>query len=583
MATSNDNVTRPTNDQRTAAYWMINDSKGGFQEHTLFSKGGPPQFVSISKSDVRNNHELKALGDDVLKTATIDRQGVINVSCGKILVPFVNVQAQIGRGGNRHTYSHVNVVADKKWLVREICLLSYCWGSAPQPIQLIRSNLVEQTKNIKLTLLPMSIQDAILTIRRLGMRYLWVDALCIIQDSSEDKVKEIEQMDQVYSNSTLTIAAANAASCYLGFRNKRGPLWSDADAAPIELPFLCPDWVVGKISLVIFGVPTRQDPLHCRSWRFQEYILSRRMLMYESEQMLWICQQDSSTGIGATCKNGGPAHDSSVTELKHMRMFLNRPQSISVGFVRRNLWVDLVTQYSAKEQTIPDDKIHALRGIASRYQWQMKDQYISGLWRSWLIPGLVWKRSEDIRMRRKRQYPSWSWLSIDSPVTMERAIADVYRPESIVNVQLVDYYPNVPTGSLNAFGLLPNAILHMRGCLLKIKDPDWKEMRLLNTDPTQIQTRFLNPQPGRVVMDAMETSTPVGISDEPVWCLPAIRVKVADQRVDTYVGCAVQGLLLRKMVDNPDQAVFTRVGWFISSIEEEATFLNGMPQNIFIR
>ncbi len=371
--------------------------------------------------------------------------------------------------GSSDTSADVKLFVTNGSSGKYVCL-SYCWGPGPQPIQLTRSNLAELTEKITLTLLPTSIQDAILTVRRLGMRYLWVDALCIIQDSSEDKVKEIERMDQIYSNSTLTIAAASASSCSMGFLNKREPLWSDADAAPIELPFLCPDWLVGNISLVRYGVPARREPLHRRSWPFQEYILSRRVLMYESEQMLWICQQDSSTGIGATYKNGGPAHDSSVTELKYMRMFLDRPQTISPGFARRNLWIDLVTQYSAKEQTVPDDKIHALRGIASRYQWHMKDQYIAGLWRSWLIPGLMWKRSQEIRIRRKRQYPSWSWLSIDSPVTMERASAAVYEPKNIVNVQFIDYQPNAPAGPLNTFGLLPNAVLHLRGCLLKVKD-----------------------------------------------------------------------------------------------------------------
>ncbi|PGH26585.1 hypothetical protein AJ80_01714 [Polytolypa hystricis UAMH7299] len=72
MAPNNDNVTSPTKDQRT-----------GFQEHTL--------------SSIRR---LPA--------------GVINVTIGKNQMPFVNVQAQTGRGGNRHTYSHVNVVADRK-------------------------------------------------------------------------------------------------------------------------------------------------------------------------------------------------------------------------------------------------------------------------------------------------------------------------------------------------------------------------------------------------------------------------------------------------------------------------------------
>ncbi|KAI1778868.1 hypothetical protein F4818DRAFT_437669 [Hypoxylon cercidicola] len=119
MATSNDNVTKPSKDQRTVVSWMITDPKGGFQDDTLPSKGGHPQFVSISDNDIKNNPELlKAMKRDLLRTATIDRQGVINVAIGKkpniVQVPFVNVQAQIGIKENRHTYSHVNVVADKK-------------------------------------------------------------------------------------------------------------------------------------------------------------------------------------------------------------------------------------------------------------------------------------------------------------------------------------------------------------------------------------------------------------------------------------------------------------------------------------
>ncbi|KAI6089158.1 hypothetical protein F4821DRAFT_257309 [Hypoxylon rubiginosum] len=115
-----DNVTKPTKDQRTVVSWMINDTKGGFQDDMLPSKGGHPQFVSIDDNDIARNPELlKAIKDrDLLKTATIDRQGVINVPIGKkpniVQVPFVNVQAQIGANQNRFTYSHVNVVADKK-------------------------------------------------------------------------------------------------------------------------------------------------------------------------------------------------------------------------------------------------------------------------------------------------------------------------------------------------------------------------------------------------------------------------------------------------------------------------------------
>ncbi|KAI1765766.1 hypothetical protein GGR53DRAFT_465068 [Hypoxylon sp. FL1150] len=113
-----DNITKPNEDQRIVVTWMITDSRSGFQEDMLPSKGGHPQLVSISKNDIARSPELKGVKGVNLKTATIDRQGVINVPIGKkpniVQVPFVNVQAQIGVKPNRYTYSHVNVVADKK-------------------------------------------------------------------------------------------------------------------------------------------------------------------------------------------------------------------------------------------------------------------------------------------------------------------------------------------------------------------------------------------------------------------------------------------------------------------------------------
>ncbi|KAL8718032.1 MAG: hypothetical protein Q9181_008243, partial [Wetmoreana brouardii] len=389
-------------------------------------------------------------------------------------------------------------------------------------------------------------------------------------------------------NATLTVAAANADDCSRGFRSDRVRSSSVTDQSTINLPFLCPDWAVGNIFLAGYNdTLKRREPLHCRSWPFQEYLLSPRVLMYGSEQMLWICHQDSPTAIGATFKDGGPAHDSSIETLKYMRMFLSRPQTISRGFARRNLWIDLVMEYSSRKQTIPDDKIHALRGVAAMYQRHMEDEYIAGLWKSWLLPGLMWKRSQsheiqphEIQPRRKRQYPSWSWLSIDSAVTMEKARDEVYKPENVFDVQFIKYSPDALGISPSAFGLLPNAVLHLHGHITKVENPDWKAMRLFDKVSTQDQkTKFLHPQPSRIILDALEatdsTST-AGSMNGPVWCMPIIRVKVADQQADTYVGYAVQGLLL---LEEPSSNHYTRIGWFISGRGEEAKFLSGKRQD----
>ncbi|KAK8927543.1 hypothetical protein MANI_025829 [Metarhizium anisopliae] len=105
MDSYDDNITKPNKKQGNVVHWMINDKKGGFNYDTLHSKGSPRQFVSITKQEMEGNKELKDAGWEM---------GNINVRIGGKDVIFVNVQAQIGVLPNRPTFSHANVVADKK-------------------------------------------------------------------------------------------------------------------------------------------------------------------------------------------------------------------------------------------------------------------------------------------------------------------------------------------------------------------------------------------------------------------------------------------------------------------------------------
>ncbi|KAI9371419.1 hypothetical protein BJX61DRAFT_543671 [Aspergillus egyptiacus] len=113
-------VSTPDKTQKTVVHWMINDPTDGFNEGTLTTSGPKRKYVSISKNDVSKNPELQGLAENIRKSASIDHQGSFDVDIVidkkkkvKVQVPFVNIQAQIGSKPNRHTYSHVNVVANK--------------------------------------------------------------------------------------------------------------------------------------------------------------------------------------------------------------------------------------------------------------------------------------------------------------------------------------------------------------------------------------------------------------------------------------------------------------------------------------
>lgn len=111
--------------------------------------------------------------------------------------------------------------------------LSYCWGG-PQKVTTTIATLQSRISGLNFESLPRTLQDAITVTRLLGFKYLWVDALCIVQDSTTDKIAEINSMGNVYKNATITIAAANASSVNEGFLEKENP--PNCARLPLSLP-----------------------------------------------------------------------------------------------------------------------------------------------------------------------------------------------------------------------------------------------------------------------------------------------------------------------------------------------------------
>ena len=118
-----------------------------------------------------------------------------------------------------------------------------------------------------------TVHDAITVTRKLGIGYLWVDAICIIQDSDSDKANEIRLMGNIYENATVTIVA-QSANAHMGF-----PLNEPGDGC--ELPFCLPDGTVKNIIAVPVNWKTRSYlPANSRAWTFQEYVLAQRVLEF---------------------------------------------------------------------------------------------------------------------------------------------------------------------------------------------------------------------------------------------------------------------------------------------------------------
>jgi hypothetical protein len=150
--------------------------------------------------------------------------------------------------------------------------LSYCWGKLPQYVT-TKKTINDESYTIQLDNLSQTVKDAVSVTRQLGFQYLWIDALCIVQNCPIDKSNEISRMHEVYKNSTLTISASTASGVMEGF------LYNIPATRSFQLPIRMSDgsFAISKVTLidpVVSGQPCikspnfgwQREPLDKRGW-----------------------------------------------------------------------------------------------------------------------------------------------------------------------------------------------------------------------------------------------------------------------------------------------------------------------------
>lgn len=170
--------------------------------------------------------------------------------------------------------------------------LSHCWGKSP-PSRTTSSNSESHKARIDLKNLNRNFQDAILMTRRLNFRYIWIDALCIVQDSVTDWEQEAPTMGLVYKRCALTIAPCSAASHDEGFLNPRPP--PSQTEHNVELPY---NDRSGKVNGTYFlsnrkpqefEKEVSEGPLNTCGWTLQERIQSPRTIYFGRDQLHFEC------------------------------------------------------------------------------------------------------------------------------------------------------------------------------------------------------------------------------------------------------------------------------------------------------
>ncbi|KAI1778782.1 heterokaryon incompatibility protein-domain-containing protein, partial [Hypoxylon cercidicola] len=292
--------------------------------------------------------------------------------------------------------------------------LSYCWGG-DQPLKLTSSNMTCLENGISFTLLPLTLQDAVTCTNALGYRYLWVDALCIMQDSESDKLKEIANMASIYRNAAVTITAVVASSVSEGYLdyNRLGSVSSKFEASKSKIGHChvdieIEDGRVGTLTIIpkVEGRnTTRSMPLNKRGWCLQESMLPRRLLYYGPQELLFRCQT-------IDCQ---PVIPSVIEYTKGV----DPPRILSAeihDLNRKRLWYNIVHDFSFRQVSVAEDRVHALGGVINELEKKWEDECIFGIWKSRLLEDLCWVSMNESLVERSRHAPSWSWMSLNSGI-----------------------------------------------------------------------------------------------------------------------------------------------------------------------
>jgi hypothetical protein len=460
--------------------------------------------------------------------------------------------------------------------------LSYNWGPGVKHEICARKATYDSLKeSIDEAHMTRSHREAIMVARSLGYRYLWIDALCIIQDSTSDWIDESARMSEVYGNADLTLVAGRASDSRHGFLDNH----HDKSSWDVELKYSRHDARLKVASACVATLPRSgaRGPISQRAWCFQEDVLSTRQVVYMEEQIAYVCQECT------WCENG--------------ESFARRAGSEGRSFMSQQLhrndllveWYSLLQQYTSRSLFEPTDIFPALMGIAHIVQKRLDCAYIAGIWEIDLAQGLLWLgrncvlsapppgtcaylrrpvRQHDKPMDRQAhpRGPSWSWAAVDGPV-ISSLVTNAKRLDMASNRSLDNWYikplhyykDGKPRWTLSehcgvSAAFMPACTLEMLGTValtfVSTKDP------LVENGIAKWPWRFRR---GCTNRDSALIKSSLGLTDvsDKVVALGIIDVLPERPKPGDTIYCMrlvlQQGLMLQKV----DQNTYKRLGIFI--------------------
>ncbi|EXJ68704.1 uncharacterized protein A1O5_08498 [Cladophialophora psammophila CBS 110553] len=293
--------------------------------------------------------------------------------------------------------------------------LSHCWGDQVK-LQTTSENYKEFISEIPWDQIPKTFQDAITFARGLDLGYIWIDSVCIIQDSENDWQTQSAKMKEVYEGAYVTLAATHGAASNAGcFATAE---WQPHKIAQVLVGSQLIDLFARRkwrhLDMTPMNLKAPPDLLLGRGWVFQERFLSQRVVHFTRNELIWECNTITACECGVLGDG--------------------RANSPKKSF-RLDSWTTVVNKYTELRLTKAKDRLPALSGIAKTFALK-GGNYHAGLWETDLPHNLCWYARQPSSKRPKDSgYPSWSWASTANSVTMPSL--DEFPKESRVRIQSI--------------------------------------------------------------------------------------------------------------------------------------------------
>ncbi|RYP04364.1 hypothetical protein DL764_004500 [Monosporascus ibericus] len=304
--------------------------------------------------------------------------------------------------------------------------LSHVWGNDPASyLQLKEATLKAFKTEVPFDAIPVKYKDAIRITRALRIRYLWIDSLCIIQDSPNDWKTEALKMAAVYGCSACNISYTHAPSEEAAKRYLRDPR--------VNIPFAV---VVQPIAGTIHGSWSTEAyrkvcSLLSRAWVFQERLLCPRTVSYGHDRLLWDCCETFNDEFSGPM----PYVPRSKAQIYSAFSGLAQNQTVagSLGYFN-DQWKSMVNDYRSCKLTFEKDRAIAFAGIARAVQSQTGMTYLAGIWKEAAHLDLLWCAmprgpKSGLRLpgpgRQERpKAPSWSWFTVPCQLSPDYDVVD---------------------------------------------------------------------------------------------------------------------------------------------------------------